>query len=73
MFRALSLTCLALVMVASGARAAMAKDTIAVLGLEVIDPNGTPTMQDTQVAKDLTEGLRAREGRHRPVPARRRQ
>ena len=31
MFRALSLTCLALLMVASGARAAHAKDTIAVL------------------------------------------
>lgn len=60
MFRALSLTCLALVMVAAGSTAAMAKDTIAVLGLEVIDPNGTPTVQDTQVAKDLTEGLRAR-------------
>ena len=38
----------------------MAKDTIAVLGLEVIDAHGTPTVQDTQVAKDLTEGLRAR-------------
>jgi hypothetical protein len=60
MFRALSLTCLALLMVAAGSRAAMAKDTIAVLGLEVVDPNGTPTVQDTQVAKDLTEGLRAR-------------
>ena len=60
MIRALTLTCLALVMVAAGSKAAMAKDTIAVLGLEVIDPNGTPTVQDTQVAKDLTEGLRAR-------------
>jgi len=60
MIRALSLTCLALLMIAAGGSTAMAKDTIAVLGLEVIDANGTPTVQDTQVAKDLTEGLRAR-------------
>ena len=60
MIRALSLTCLALVMIAAGSTRAMAKDTIAVLGLEVVDPTGTPTVQDTQVAKDLTEGLRAR-------------
>jgi len=60
MFRALSLTCLALLMIAAGGSTAMAKDTIAVLGLEVIDANGTPTVQDTQIAKDLTEGLRGR-------------
>jgi hypothetical protein len=60
MIRALSVTCLALVMVAANATAALAKDTIAVLGLEVVDPNGAPTVQDTGVAKELTEGLRAR-------------
>jgi hypothetical protein len=39
---------------------AFAKPAIAVLGLEVIDPSGTPTAQDTQVAKELSDGLRAR-------------
>ncbi len=60
MIRALTLTCLAMVMVAAGGHQALAKDKIAVLGLEVIDPNGTPTVQDAQIAKDLTEGLRGR-------------
>jgi hypothetical protein len=36
------------------------KPSIAVLGLEVVDQSGTPTAADTQAAKDLTEGLRAR-------------
>lgn len=60
MIRALTLTCLALMMVAAGGHSALAKDKIAVLGLEVVDPNGTPTVQDAQIAKDLTEGLRGR-------------
>ncbi|MBV8762155.1 MAG: PEGA domain-containing protein, partial [Deltaproteobacteria bacterium] len=47
-------------MIAAGGSTALAKDKIAVLGLEVIDPNGTPTVQDAQIAKDLTEGLRGR-------------
>jgi len=55
MTRALSLTCLVLMAMSS---VAMAKPSIAVLGLEVID--ATPTAADTQVAKDLTDGLRAR-------------
>src|SRR5262245_48389196 len=55
MIRALSLTCLALMALCS---AALAKPTIAVLGLEVVD--ASPTAADTQVAKDLTDGLRAR-------------
>ncbi|HEY5925582.1 MAG TPA: DUF2380 domain-containing protein [Kofleriaceae bacterium] len=59
MTRALSLTCAALVLVGFGG-SAMAKPSIAVLGLEVIDPNGTPTAQDTQAAKELSDGLRAR-------------
>lgn len=61
MIRALSLTCLALIAVGLGGSVALAgKPTIAVLGLEVVDHNGTPTAADTQAAKDLTEGLRAR-------------
>src|SRR4051812_13481909 len=59
MTRVLSLTCLVLVL-ALTTSAAVAKPQIAVLGLEVIDPSGTPTAQDTQVAKDLTDGLRGR-------------
>jgi Protein of unknown function (DUF2380)/PEGA domain len=60
MSRALSLTCVALLMVALGAASAMAKPMIAVLGLEVVDASGTPSAQDTQVAKELSDGLRAR-------------
>ena len=55
MTRALSLTCLVLLALCS---VAMAKPSIAVLGLEVVD--AAPTAADTQVAKDLTDGLRAR-------------
>ncbi|HSD88794.1 MAG TPA: PEGA domain-containing protein [Kofleriaceae bacterium] len=36
------------------------RQSIAVLGLEVVDPSGTPTAQDTQVGKDLTDALRGR-------------
>jgi len=36
------------------------RQQIAVLGLEVVDPSGTPTAQDTQVGKDLTDALRGR-------------
>ncbi|MGE5185192.1 MAG: PEGA domain-containing protein [Acidobacteriota bacterium] len=43
-----------------GANAYAGKPLIAVLGLEVVDPGGTPTPQDTQVAKALTDGLRSR-------------
>ncbi|HTR50759.1 MAG TPA: PEGA domain-containing protein [Kofleriaceae bacterium] len=47
-------------MLATAAPAWAGKPSIAVLGLEVVDPGGTPTPADTQVAKDLTEGLRSR-------------
>jgi hypothetical protein len=61
MIRALSLTCLALLLVGLGGSAAFAgKPSIAVLGLEVVDQNGTPTAADTQAAKELSDGLRAR-------------
>jgi hypothetical protein len=59
MSRALSLTCTALLLIGfSGS--AFAKPSIAVLGLEVVDQNGTPTPADTQAAKELSDGLRAR-------------
>jgi hypothetical protein len=60
MSRALSLTCTALVLVGLGGSAFAAKPSIAVLGLEVVDLNGTPTPADTQAAKELSDGLRAR-------------
>jgi hypothetical protein len=59
MSRALSLTCTALLLVGLGG-VAVAKPSIAVLGLEVVDQNGTPTPADTQAAKELSDGLRAR-------------
>jgi len=59
MTRALSLTCTALFVVGISGTA-LAKPSIAVLGLEVSDPNGTPTAADTQAAKELSDGLRAR-------------
>lgn len=59
MIRAFSSTCLALLLLL-GSSAYAGKPLIAVLGLEVVDPGGTPTPQDTQVAKALTEGLRSR-------------
>jgi TolB-like protein len=43
-----------------GGTAFASKPTIAVLGLEVKDDAGTPTPQDTEVAKKFTEGLRGR-------------
>jgi hypothetical protein len=43
-----------------GGQAFAGKPLIAVLGLEVRDEAGTPTPQDTDVAKKLTEGLRGR-------------
>lgn len=58
MTRAFSLVCLALLMMVTPAFAG--RQSIAVLGLEVVDPSGTPTAQDTQVAKELTDGLRGR-------------
>jgi hypothetical protein len=57
MTRALSLTCLALWMV-SGSAAAGNKPNVAVLGVEVV--GAEVTAQDTQVAKELTDGLRSR-------------
>jgi len=36
------------------------KPTVAILGLEVVDPNGNIDQVSTQVAKDLTDGLRNR-------------
>ncbi len=60
MIRAFSSTCLALLLICLGGNAYAGKPLIAVLGLEVVDPGGTPTPQDTQVAKALTDGLRSR-------------
>src|SRR5262249_23761258 len=60
MTRAVRLLCLSLLLVGLGASAALAKPSVAILGLEVIDKSGTPTSADTQVASELTQGLRAR-------------
>lgn len=60
MNRAFSTICLALLMIGFVGTPAAAKPMIAVLGLEVVDPSGTPSAQDTQVAKELSDGLRAR-------------
>jgi hypothetical protein len=60
MIRAFSSTCLAFLLVCLAGNAYAGKPLIAVLGLEVVDSSGTPTPQDTQVAKALTEGLRSR-------------
>src|SRR5713101_7026921 len=58
MTRALSLVSLVLL---AGVAQAGNKPSIAVLGLEVTDVSGgAPTPVDTQVAKELTEGLRER-------------
>ena len=57
MTRAISLS---FVVLAALVANAAARPSIAVLGLEVVDPSGTPTQADTQVAKELTEGLRSR-------------
>src|SRR5207302_6127239 len=58
--RAISLVCLSLALLAGAARAAHAKPTIAILGLEVVDNGGGVDEKSTKVAKDLTEALRAR-------------
>ncbi len=58
--RALSLVCLSLALIAGVARAAHAKPTIAILGLEVVDNGGGVDEKSTKLAKDLTEALRAR-------------
>jgi len=60
MFRAITSTCIALLILLTGAKAFAGKPLIAVLGLEVKDESGTPTPADTDVAKKLTEGLRGR-------------
>jgi hypothetical protein len=60
MSRAFRLSSGALVVVCALAGAAAAKPSIAILGLEVIDKSGTPSNDDVQFAKNLTEGLRAR-------------
>lgn len=65
MTRALSSTCrlLALaflLMGLAGGRAFAGKPTVAVLGLEVVDPTGQIDQASTQAAKDLTDALRAR-------------
>lgn len=62
MIRALSASCAALlgtVLMVSPAQAAP-KSAIAVLGLEVVDPSGTPTPADTAEAENLTKALRTR-------------
>jgi hypothetical protein len=41
-------------------RAYAGRSTIAILGLEVSDPNGQPTTDDVKVAKELTNDLRSR-------------
>jgi hypothetical protein len=58
--RALTLVCLSLALLAGAARAAHAKPTIAILGLEVVDNGGGVDEKSTKLAKDLTESLRAR-------------
>jgi hypothetical protein len=61
MKRALSLTCLALLMALGAGRAQAGKPTIAILGLEVSDAGGQPLQaQDVQIAKELTNDLRDR-------------
>lgn len=61
MIRALSASCVALLGIAlTGTSAEAAKPSIAVLGLEVVDPSGTPTPADTAVAEALTKALRNR-------------
>jgi hypothetical protein len=60
MSRAFRLSSAALVVVCALAGVAAAKPSIAILGLEVIDKSGTPSNDDVQFAKNLTEGLRAR-------------
>jgi hypothetical protein len=60
MSRAIRLTSSALVVVCALAGVAVAKPSIAVLGLEVIDKSGSPSNDDVTFAKNLTEGLRAR-------------
>jgi hypothetical protein len=60
MKRALSLTCLTLLLVVVGAARAEARPTIAILGLEVVDTSGVPTSADVQTAKELTSELRSR-------------
>ncbi|MEO8841479.1 MAG: hypothetical protein ABI591_11730 [Kofleriaceae bacterium] len=49
-----------MIVVCGLASIAAAKPSIAVLGLEVLDKSGTPSNDDVQFAKNLTEGLRAR-------------
>jgi hypothetical protein len=58
--RALSLVCLSLAILGGAARAAHAKPTVAILGLEVVDNGGGVDEKSTKVAKELTEALRAR-------------
>src|SRR5450432_2641716 len=60
MSRAIRLSSSALVVVCALAGVAVAKPSIAVLGLEVIDKSGSPSNDDVTFAKNLTEGLRAR-------------
>jgi hypothetical protein len=60
MTRALSLTCVCLLSIGVGGSIAVAgnKPTVAILGVEVLGDQVTGA--DTQVAKELTEGLRSR-------------
>ncbi|MFT3693912.1 MAG: hypothetical protein QM831_12275 [Kofleriaceae bacterium] len=51
---------MALVVVCALSGAALAKPSIAILGLEVIDKTGAPSAEDVTFAKNLTEGLRGR-------------
>ena len=62
MTRALSLTCLVLLaLVGLGSGEALAKPKIAVLGLEVLNPNGGALdPAATTAAKELTDQLRQR-------------
>src|SRR3954471_1721373 len=64
MRRALSSSWTAVVLVLVGilapARAWAGKPQVAILGLEVVDPSGNVDAKTTTVAKDLTDGLRAR-------------
>jgi TolB-like protein len=57
--RTFSLATVAL-LVCAAAGVAAAKPSIAILGLEVIDKSGTPSNEDVNFAKTLTEDLRSR-------------
>src|SRR5690349_4640864 len=56
----LSLLATVVLVALTGSTALAGKPTVAILGLEVVDPSGNIDAQSTQVAKEITEGLRNR-------------